>query len=334
MKKIGFCVLLICLTNVAFAFQPSKKQPNVILIIADDQGWGDLSMHKNPYIETPNFDKMTEAGAQFERFFVSPLCAPTRASLLTGRYHLRTGTVSVSKGLEVMNTEETTLVDLCGLTSVKTLPLDGISLVKQLLENPDERLDRTLFTHVNPNDKELTSQPSGLRNNQYRLVIQKDKTELYDMIADPSQSKDITAEKPEITAALLKQYQNWFNNVSKEVKLNRPISIVGDEIRLPAYESQFSGALKYKEGHGWVHDWLLNWTSPKDTIQWTVDVSDAALYEVVLEYTCSKGQTGSVVELSMGNQKTQNTLTKTNSNEMIVSPDRVPRKEVYEKRSW
>ncbi|MVM39233.1 sulfatase-like hydrolase/transferase [Spirosoma sp. HMF3257] len=77
---------------------PDPARPNVLFILTDDQGWGDLSLHGNRFVETPNLDQLARSGARFEHFFVSPLCAPTRASLLTGRYHLRTGTVSVSQG--------------------------------------------------------------------------------------------------------------------------------------------------------------------------------------------------------------------------------------------
>ena len=89
----------------------APTSPNVILILTDDQGWGDLSLHGNPYLQTPVMDKLAHDGVQFERFYVSPLCAPTRASLLTGRYHLRTGVASVTGGLETMRSEETTLAE-------------------------------------------------------------------------------------------------------------------------------------------------------------------------------------------------------------------------------
>lgn len=85
---------------------------NVILILTDDQGYGDLGIHGNDSINTPVLDQLAMESARFDRFYVSPLCAPTRASILTGRYHLRTGTVSVSNGLETMATAEYTLAEL------------------------------------------------------------------------------------------------------------------------------------------------------------------------------------------------------------------------------
>ena len=84
----------------------------MILILSDDQGWGDIHHHGNTILETPTLDRLAAEGAEFENFFVEPLCAPTRAGLLTGKYYLRTGTSWVSRGLENMDPSETTLAEL------------------------------------------------------------------------------------------------------------------------------------------------------------------------------------------------------------------------------
>lgn len=86
-------------------------KPNVLLIMTDDQGWGDIGSHDNPHIRTPVLDRLATDGARFERFFVSPVCAPTRASLMTGRYHLRTGTHGVTRGEENMRADEVTVAE-------------------------------------------------------------------------------------------------------------------------------------------------------------------------------------------------------------------------------
>ena len=89
-----------------------EVKANVILILADDQGWGDLSLHGNTNIRTPNIDSLADQGAQLSRFYVSAVCAPTRASLLTGRYHWRTGVTGVDRGQERLNLDEVTLADI------------------------------------------------------------------------------------------------------------------------------------------------------------------------------------------------------------------------------
>ena len=63
------------------------KKPNVIVILTDDQGWGDLSVNGNRNLSTPNIDSLARDGASFDRFYVCQVCSPTRAEFLTGRYH-------------------------------------------------------------------------------------------------------------------------------------------------------------------------------------------------------------------------------------------------------
>lgn len=99
---------------------PSEKNPNVVIILTDDQGWGDIASHGNPDIETPFLDRLAASGVRFNRFFVSPVCAPTRASLLTGRDHLRTGTQWVTYGLENMRPEEYTFGEVFQDAGYKT----------------------------------------------------------------------------------------------------------------------------------------------------------------------------------------------------------------------
>jgi arylsulfatase A-like enzyme len=87
----------------------TRRRPNVVVILADDQGWGDLSIHGNTNLATPRIDSIGRDGAIFERFYVCPVCAPTRAEFLTGRYHARGGVRGVSTGLERLNLDETTI---------------------------------------------------------------------------------------------------------------------------------------------------------------------------------------------------------------------------------
>ncbi len=87
-------------------------QPNVVILLADDQGWGDLSVHGNSQIATPNIDSLASHGALFSRFFVCPVCSPTRAEFLTGRYHPRGGVRGVSTGQERLDLDERTIADM------------------------------------------------------------------------------------------------------------------------------------------------------------------------------------------------------------------------------
>src|SRR3954470_12976644 len=81
----------------------THARPNVLLVVTDDQGWGDLGVHGNDKIRTPHIDALASEGVQLTRFYVSPACTPTRASLMTGRYHLRTGAIDTFQGRAIMH---------------------------------------------------------------------------------------------------------------------------------------------------------------------------------------------------------------------------------------
>jgi len=114
--KIRFALLAALLVPLSVGTDVDAQgayvgKPNVLLILTDDQGWGDLRSNGNTELDTPTMDQLASEGARFQHFYVSPMCGPTRASLLTGRYDLRTGASWVSHGLETMRLNETTLAD-------------------------------------------------------------------------------------------------------------------------------------------------------------------------------------------------------------------------------
>lgn len=89
-----------------------QERPNVILIITDDQGHGDLGYHGNHHIQTPVLDSLAARSTRFTNFFVSPVCAPTRSSLMTGRYSLRTGVRDTYNGGAIMSADEVTIAEM------------------------------------------------------------------------------------------------------------------------------------------------------------------------------------------------------------------------------
>jgi arylsulfatase A-like enzyme len=93
-----FCAGMLGLLTEACAVEPSRvesslsgSRPNIIFILTDDQGYGDISAHGNPILKTPNLDRLHREGARFTDFQASPTCAPTRAALMTGRHEFRGG---------------------------------------------------------------------------------------------------------------------------------------------------------------------------------------------------------------------------------------------------
>src|ERR1051325_9539247 len=84
-------------------FVSAADRPNVILIMTDDQGYGDLSITGNPILKTPNIDRLAREGVWMKRFYVCPVCNPTRASLMTGRYNYRTRSIDTWVGRAMMD---------------------------------------------------------------------------------------------------------------------------------------------------------------------------------------------------------------------------------------
>lgn len=539
--------LLSCQSTPTGETAELSSRPNVVLILADDQGWGDLSLHGNPYLETPHIDRLAQNGLQHANFYVNPLCAPTRASLLTGRYNLRTGTRWVSNGLENMRPEEFTLAELfksadyatgcfgkwhngahypfhpnqqgfdefigfcaghwnnyfnttlehngepyptegyitdvltdealrfieenqdqpffcyvpyntphgpfqvadpyydkyyqqldtmqdeqaraklasvygmceniddnvgritglldslelaentiviylsdngpngtrynggmrgtkssvheggvrvpalvrwparisagevreavaahidlfptlatlCQIPLPDSLQLDGIDLADWWVGERSELPDRTLF--VQQSDQELTPERGAVRTAEYRYVLYPGYTGLYHLPTDPGEEHNLTTERPALADSLRAMYADWFAamQAAREDYTLTPVGFVGQKVvTLPAHESQFSGEIHYQEGHGWAHDWLVNWTRSQDSIWWNVRAEEAGIYEAIVTYTCSESDVGSRIQLTSGKDQVSKIISQAYDPEYIPSPDRIPRIEVYEK---
>jgi arylsulfatase A-like enzyme len=123
MFKISKIILPLTLFIFIVANSVSAQEnlpPNVILIITDDQGYGDLGFTGNPHVKTPVLDNFARESIRFNDFYVSPVCAPTRASLMTGRYSLRSGIHDTFKGGAIMATEEITIAEMLKQAGYKT----------------------------------------------------------------------------------------------------------------------------------------------------------------------------------------------------------------------
>ena len=96
------------------------RRPNVVLIITDDQGYGDLGCHGNEVIQTPNLDRMHDESVRFTQFYVCPVCSPTRSSLMTGRYNYRTGVVDTYIGRSMMFGDEVTVAEALSTHGYRT----------------------------------------------------------------------------------------------------------------------------------------------------------------------------------------------------------------------
>ena len=97
-----------------------NDKPNFIIILTDDQGWGDLELTGNPVLKTPNLNNLAESGSLFDSFYVSPVCSPTRSEILTGNYHPKTGVTDVSEGGERINLDQKLVSDYFKENNYKT----------------------------------------------------------------------------------------------------------------------------------------------------------------------------------------------------------------------
>lgn len=119
----NFLKLIVAAITLAFSACESpkpKSHPNVIIIMTDDQGYGDLGITGNPHVKTSVIDEFARKSVRFNNFYVSPVCAPTRSSLMTGRFSLRTGIRDTYNGGATMASNEVTIAEMLKKADYKT----------------------------------------------------------------------------------------------------------------------------------------------------------------------------------------------------------------------
>ena len=124
-KTLGACGVAfsrpgILLGSAAQGRADIKKKPNVLLILTDDLGYGDLACHGNPVIKTPNIDQLHGRSARLTNFHVDPTCSPTRSSLLTGRYSSRAGVWHTIMGRSILPKDEVTMAETFSRNGYRT----------------------------------------------------------------------------------------------------------------------------------------------------------------------------------------------------------------------
>lgn len=125
----------------------SGRKPNIIFLITDDQGYGDLSCHGNPVLKTPHLDRLHREGVRFRDFNVSPTCAPTRAALLTGRHEFRNGITHTIHERERLTPDAVTLAEVLKSAGYTTGIFGKWHLGDQPTHLPDKRGFDEMFIH-------------------------------------------------------------------------------------------------------------------------------------------------------------------------------------------
>ena len=128
LKTVGFAVASAgalsmggSLKTASFGNSISRKgRPNVILVMTDDQGYGDLGCHGNDIIVTPNLDELYAQSIRLTDFHVDPTCSPTRSALMTGHYSSRTGVWHTIMGRSLLDRDEVTMADVFSASGYRT----------------------------------------------------------------------------------------------------------------------------------------------------------------------------------------------------------------------
>jgi len=124
---------------------PAK--PNIIFVLSDDQGYGDLGCHGNPIVKTPNLDRLHGQSVRFTSFNVSPTCAPTRTSLLTGRHEFKAGVTHTVQERERMSLKATTIAEVLKAAGYSTGIFGKWHLGDAAPYQPDRRGFEEVFIH-------------------------------------------------------------------------------------------------------------------------------------------------------------------------------------------
>ncbi len=146
MKLAALLLASLAFTLTTFAALEGKR-PNVLFIFTDDQGYGDLSVHGNPVLKTPNIDKLHSQSVRFTNWFNSPTCSPTRSALLTGRHEFRNGITHTILERERMTLKATTLAQVLKGTGYTTGIFGKWHLGDEAEYQPNKRGFDEVFIH-------------------------------------------------------------------------------------------------------------------------------------------------------------------------------------------
>jgi arylsulfatase A-like enzyme len=212
-----------------------------------------------------------------------------------------------------------TLIDLAGIARVGDKPFDGISLAPWLLGREAKPLERVLFSHW--------AGRTSARDRRFRL----DNTgQLFDMVSDPNQTKNVAAQHPQETKRLADALAAWKKDVLGELPKAdaRPFTVGYAEFPravLPARDGVPHGGVRRSSGAPNC-SFFTTWTKPGDSMTWEIEVHAAGKYAAVVHYTCPKPDVGSTVELALGNAKWKGTITEAHDPPLRGRErDRVPR---------
>src|SRR6185436_5663923 len=149
----------------------------------------------------------------------------------------------------------------------------------------------------------------------YRAVIEgraNGQWQLYDMIADPGQTRDIAKEQPDVVKSLSAAYHAWWSDVSRDgfKKAAIPVGYAQhNPVRLYAPQADLAGKLEWFVPQGYSHTWVTGWSDPADKIIFPIDVVRAGTFELSLAYACAPADAGAKIRVSSGSESHEVTVT-------------------------
>jgi arylsulfatase A len=177
--------------------------------------------------------------------------------------------------------------------------------------------------------KDLQPYAGTVRTERWRAVNEGDRWQLYDMLVDPSQERDVAADHPDTVARLSSAYDRWFADVTQRPIVRPPIPVGYAQrpaVELPAPEAYFTGGIGWYNQWGFAHDWLTGWSDPNDTIWWEVDVVTPGRYEVSLMHTCPTEAVGTKLRVEAGRSIVEGMILRAYDPEPRQRPTRHPKK--------
>ena len=151
-RRFGLCLSLALVTTAALSpiaargAEPQRR-PNIVFILTDDQGYGELACHGNPIIKTPNLDRLHDESIRFTDFHVSPTCSPTRASWMTGRHEFRSGVTHTINERERLSLKAVTIAQVLKSAGYTTGIFGKWHLGDEAPYQPDQRGFDEVFIH-------------------------------------------------------------------------------------------------------------------------------------------------------------------------------------------
>ena len=240
------------------------------------------------------------------------------------RGHIEPGTVveQIAADIDLLPT----IAEMTGASIPEGLALDGVSLVPLLTGQAREWPDRMIFTFHRGN--------GAVRTQRYRLTIERGRVALFDMEADPGEKRNIARGKPEVVRRLKAAYEAMRRDVMKGQSGTYAIPVGYPQmplVEIPTPEGKWSGGLRFG-GRFANNNWLTGWKSTEAEVHWDLEVVHKGPYEVSLLYICPKDDLGSRIRVEADGQGIEAVLDEAQEPNFVPSPDRVPRKEVYERR--